>query len=73
MNHPDSGLDLLATAAWWTMTTKGLAKALDASGNLTEEARAGFDELQSIADSGFRLGIELAKGERLGTLIDRVG
>lgn len=73
MNHADSGLHLIATSTWWTMASKGVATVLDASGGLTEEARAGFDELQEIAGDGFRLGIELAKGERLGTLIDRVG
>ena len=72
MNDYSSGIGMVATAAWWTTRTNGIENALQSAGMLTDEARAGFDELDAVASQGLRLGIELAKGELLGSFIDRL-
>lgn len=73
MNGISSGIGMVATAAWWSMSTNGIESALDSAGLLTEEVKAGFDELDTVAAQGLRLGIELTKGELLGSFIDKLG
>ena len=73
MNDISSGIGMVATAAWWSTRTNGIENALESAGLLTDEARAGFDELDTVASQGLRLGIELTKGELLGSFIDRLG
>ena len=73
MNGISSGLGLVATAAWWSMSTNGIESALDSAGLLNDDVRAGFDELDTVAAQGLRLGIELTKGELVGSFIDKLG
>jgi hypothetical protein len=55
------------------LTADRANRVLETSGHLTDDLAAGLDDLQAISNDGLRLGIELARGERLGTLIDQVG
>jgi hypothetical protein len=73
MTTINSGIGLMATAAWWSLSGSGVERALDASGLLTDEARVGFDELDTVASQGLRLGVELARVELIGSFIDRMG
>ena len=73
MKTIDSGLAIIATATWWTLTADRATKVLETSGHLGDDLAAGLDGLQAISNDGLRLGLELARGERLGTLIDQVG
>ena len=73
MTMINSGIGLMATASWWSLGSNGTERALDAAGLLTEEARAGFDEIDTVASQGLMLGIEVAKGEMIGSFIDLMG
>ncbi|MAD78571.1 MAG: hypothetical protein CMJ51_04270 [Planctomycetaceae bacterium] len=73
MKPVDSGLALIASATLWSLTADRANRVLETSGHLTDDLAAGLDGLQAISNDGLRLGLELARGERLGTLIDQVG
>lgn len=73
MMTTNSGIGLMATAAWWSLGSNAIERTLDASGLLTDDARVAFDELDTVASEGLRLGVELARGELVGSFIDRMG
>ncbi len=72
MTFDDFGLALTAHSVLALQSTEALDRSLAATQSPDAPARVTLDELGEVAETGLRLGVELAKNDLVGELIDHL-
>lgn len=72
MTFIDSGLALTARSMLALQTTDAIDRSLSGLQPPDAPARVALDELGQVAETGLRLGVELAKNDLVGELIDHM-
>ena len=72
MTFTDSGLALTAHSLLALQTTEALDRSLASTQPPDAPARVALDELGEVAETGLRLGVELANNDLVGELIDHM-